>query len=90
MVSSTDDSTDVTFDDMYKLGSTSVHIFEETVFSTHSKASSALVLCQAEVRRVTLHCNASMVDYTLSSLWITNHTEVSLDQGIEPFKSDMI
>merc|ERR1711939_1219605 len=52
---------DVTFDDIYKLGSTSVHIFEENMFSTDAKASSALVLCQAEMCRVTLHRNASMV-----------------------------
>jgi hypothetical protein len=83
-------STDVTFDDIYKLGSTSVHIFEETLSLTDAKASSALVLCQSEMHRATLHRNTSMVDYTLSSLWITNHSEVSLDPNIEPCKSDMV
>ncbi|KAK5451524.1 hypothetical protein LTS15_008289 [Exophiala xenobiotica] len=73
---------DVTFDDIYKLGSTSVHIFEEALYLTDARASSALVLCQSEMHRVTLHRNTSMVDYTLSSLWITNHSEPSAQFAI--------
>jgi len=55
-----------------------VNVFKDTLSSNHTQATSALVLCDSEMRRVTLHPNAVVVDYTVSSLWVTNRSEVSL------------
>ncbi|KAI1610412.1 mono-functional DNA-alkylating methyl methanesulfonate N-term-domain-containing protein [Exophiala viscosa] len=69
-------------DDIYRLGSTSVIVTKETSSSDHAQATSALVLCDSEMRRVTLHSNSLMVDYTVSSLWITNRSEPSVEPSI--------
>ncbi|KAK5033709.1 hypothetical protein LTR13_006761 [Exophiala sideris] len=69
-------------DDIYRLGSTSVNVFKETLSSYHAQATSALILCDSEMRRVTLHSNSVVVDYTVSSLWITNRSEPSVEPSI--------
>lgn len=54
-----------------------MNVYKETLSSNHSPATSALVLCDSEMRRVALHSNAVVVDYTISSLWVTNRSDVS-------------
>lgn len=60
-----------------QLGTTSVRIFEEKMSPGRSEASSALVLCGSETSRVTLHRNTSILDYTISSLYLTDRSDVS-------------
>jgi hypothetical protein len=67
----------VTCDDSYQLGSTPVNISKENASNDDTEASSALVLCGSELRRVTMHPNPVTVDYTVSALWVTNRADVS-------------
>ncbi|EXJ95263.1 hypothetical protein A1O1_00383 [Capronia coronata CBS 617.96] len=72
-------------DDFYLLGSTPVHVFEEKVTSSHVGTSSALVLCQGDMRRVTLHPNSAVMDYTVSGLWVTDRTDPSAEPVVNAF-----
>ncbi|KIW15567.1 hypothetical protein PV08_05615 [Exophiala spinifera] len=68
---------DVFYSGIHRLGATSIRIFEEHMSPGRSGASSALVLCGSATSRVTLHRNASMVDYTMSSLYVTDRSDPS-------------
>lgn len=63
--------------DLYLLGSTPVHVFEDKAACSLPGSSSALVLCQSDVRRVTRHPNSALMDYTVSGVWITDRTDPS-------------
>ena len=40
-------------------------------------STSALILCEYNTHRITLHPNTAVVDYTFSPLWVTDRTNVS-------------
>ncbi|KAJ9642201.1 hypothetical protein H2204_002570 [Knufia peltigerae] len=62
---------------IHGLGTTSVRIFQENISSGRSRPSSALVLCGSATSRITLHRPASIVDYTISSLYVTDRSDPS-------------
>ncbi|OAP59069.1 hypothetical protein AYL99_06367 [Fonsecaea erecta] len=64
-------------DDIYRVGATSVQIVEEKSPPGGPQYPSALVLCEYTLRRITLHPNSAVVDYTVSSLWVTDRTKPS-------------
>ncbi|EXJ89439.1 hypothetical protein A1O3_02506 [Capronia epimyces CBS 606.96] len=78
-------SLSVRCDDFYRLGSTPVQLFAENITANHRAASSALVLCHTDMRRVTLHPSLAAVDYTVSGLWITDRTDPSAEPLINAF-----
>ncbi|KAL2441002.1 hypothetical protein ABEF95_010625 [Exophiala dermatitidis] len=65
----------ITCIDFYALGTTPVLAYSEDLATGHSEATSALVLCHSQVRRVTLHPNRTALDYTISSMCVTDRTD---------------